>query len=282
MVRMLQRLFILTSFSFIVGLPFLVISCKDNENEIVYPECVESENILNEYADFHNFGLDYIKISTDNMSGVFSKSRLDSVFGEFVVSQYGKRDAVKVLYDVEPIKELILNGAMPTLHYAKSEDNEIFRNQANPCALAALNECLSKISTQLQSISDDEVFDNIYLLNKLQTIIKETYNLYEINCDSDEDVIALAQTLGVLYGSIEYWSNSENVEYWTNIRMDEDEGITSFTKYRSRAKEEQDKTLSKKDYIEVVAAADAIGGILGTPAAAVLASGAAALYFEVE
>lgn len=42
-----------------------------------------------------------------------------------------------------------------------------------------------------------------------------------------------------------------------------------------------DKTLSKSDYIITVASADAIGGLLSGPGA-VLASGAAALYFDVE
>lgn len=50
---------------------------------------------------------------------------------------------------------------------------------------------------------------------------------------------------------------------------------------RADEKKKDDKTLSKSDYIITVASADAIGGLLSGPGA-VLASGAAALYFDVE
>ena len=30
---------------------------------------------------------------------------------------------------------------------------------------------------------------------------------------------ALTETLGVLYGSVEYWSNSNNVDSWSDIQL---------------------------------------------------------------
>lgn len=102
----------------------------------------------------------------------------------------------------------------------------------------------------------------------------------------------LAKSLGVLYGSIEYWTNSDNVNSWSKIYIEDQENThskiaTTKSKRMKKAKENKDsKKLSKADYITVVAAADTAGSFLGAAVAsgpaAVAASAAAALYFDVE
>lgn len=61
---------------------------------------------------------------------------------------------------------------------------------------------------------------------------------------------------------------------------------TLFISNSTRASKKEDKKLSKAEYIQVVAAADAAGAFLGTAIAsgpaAILASATAALYFDVE
>lgn len=66
---MLRRLFILMAVPFVVGLPFLVISCKDNEREIVYLNSEESGNILNEYADFQKKYIEVVA-AADAIGGI--------------------------------------------------------------------------------------------------------------------------------------------------------------------------------------------------------------------
>ena len=96
-----------------------------------------------------------------------------------------------------------------------------------------------------------------------------------------------------MYGSIEYWSTSENVESWYNIKILtdskpslENENNGFIMKKANKKKKDDDKKLSKKDWIEVVAAADAIGAFAGlgiaSGASAMAVSAGAAIYFDVE
>ncbi len=147
------------------------------------------------------------------------------------------------------------------------------------------------ISTQLNNSNDDEIFDNRPLLEELHYIIGETYKSYTKQCNSDLDADALDKTLGVLYGSIEYWTNSNNVDIWTQIHMEDEDflyGTVSNTEKPTDGEKGKQKgrNLSKGEWVQVVAAADAAGAALGAgiasaPAAAA-ASAAAALYFDVE
>lgn len=150
----------------------------------------------------------------------------------------------------------------------------------------ALNECTKRISEKLANISDENLFDNSSLLNDLHSLINDYYNTYIQKYPSDIDTQAIAQVLGILYGSIEYWTNSNNVNFWSNVELEGYSNCSagndqSTPQTRADEKKKDDKTLSKSDYIITVASADAIGGLLSGPGA-VLASGAAALYFDVE
>lgn len=69
-----------------------LVSCSDKEGYENYSG-LESEDILQKYADEHNLGLDYIKLDAESVSGTYTKSRLDSVFESFVNQEYGNDNA---------------------------------------------------------------------------------------------------------------------------------------------------------------------------------------------
>lgn len=157
-----------------------------------------------------------------------------------------------------------------------------------------------KIKNHLSCFKDDEIFDNSDLLEDLHIIIIETYNTYASKCSTEQEKQTLTQVLGVLYGSIEYWTNSKNVESWIKIENDvnkSSENVYNSTKSPKREekkrrkrsnsrKKEDDNKLSKAEYVTVVAAADTAGAFLGAAVAsgpaAVAASAAAGLYFDVK
>ena len=60
-----------------------------------------------------------------------------------------------------------------------------------------------RISEKLANISDENLFDNSSLLNDLHSLINDYYNTYIQKYPSDIDTQAIAQVLGILYGSIE-------------------------------------------------------------------------------
>lgn len=263
----------------------LLSSCTNEEQDGITPNYSESENILIEYADAHNLGLDYIKSEIHNSHGICDKEFIESAFDSFIIIQYGKNEASKISRELAPMKDLMFCLETPlTLQTRGNNDNIV--NQVNPIAYEALNECTKRISEKLANISDENLFDNSSLLNDLHSLINDYYNTYIQKYPSDIDTQAIAQVLGILYGSIEYWTNSNNVNFWSNVELEGYSNCSagndqSTPQTRADEKKKDDKTLSKSDYIITVASADAIGGLLSGPGA-VLASGAAALYFDVE
>lgn len=299
------------NFSFFIGviltttLAVQFVSCNNKEQEETGFDSSVSGKALQEYASIHNSGLEYIKSDMEKTSGAYTKNRLDSTFREFVIYQYGKDIAGEILREVNPMKELVFNGTIPSLQQTRNGNIEGFTNQTNAFAQEALNECMTKIANHLNSTHENEIFDNTPLLDDLHVIINETYTAYTRKCISDIDAEALAHTFGVLYGSMEYWTNSNNVESWSKINMEENDETslgTTFNKVIKKEdkkkkddkkkdkekKEEQkqdDRTLTKSQWVQTVAAADALGAALGSGAAsgpaAIASSAAAALYFNV-
>lgn len=197
--------------------------------------------------------------------------------------------------EIESVKGVILN---PSVFLVQARGNSETDSKVNPLAQKALNECIVKISECLNNTSEDNLFDNDRLLQEMHSVITRVYIAYTDNDASAVDLQAVTQTLGVLYGSVKYWTNSCNVEFWTNVDNNDKSTDVSGPLSRGNAdnnkdnkkdgdkekedeQQKDDKTLSKSDYIMTVAAADAIGS-MWCGAGAVLASGAAALYFDVE
>lgn len=295
---MKQKLFILQAFIITCIFTVLQISCNNEEQSEDNSVFSKSEEILKKHARFHNSGLDYIKLDVMRNTEICTKNHLDSLLTQYVANAYNKHDAHKIMRQIAPMESNAFNGNIPSLE-------QIRGNASTNIAIKAANECMGKISNHLNTFRDEDIFDNKSLLNELHTIIINTYNAYIEKCSSEEEAQTLEQSLGVLYGSIEYWTNSENVESWSNINIEENKESNSNTvnnvsKVITKAedKDKKDKTdkkdetkqetkkLSKAEYIAVVAAADTAGSFLGAAIAsgpaAVAASAAAALYFEVE
>ncbi len=260
------------------------VSCSNEEQTIIRNNTSTSANILCEYANIHNSGLDYIKSEVQKNHNKCTKKHLNEVLDEYVIGVYGKDSAQKIMQEIAPIEKRLFNGNIPSLAQTRGS---VITNIANTAA----NECMDKIKNHLSDFEDDEIFDNKHLLEELHLIICKTYGAYVSKCSSDTEKQNLVQALGVLYGSIEYWTNSENVDYWSKIKMENDEDISSEYVYtrgttENTKKDESSKKLSKADYITVIAAADTAGSFLGAAIAsgpaAVAASAAAALYFDVE
>ena len=154
---------------------------------------------------------------------------MDSVLEEFIVYQYGKEDATEILRTIRPMKRRMLNGNILSLKMNRISKENDFANQENVFAKEALNECMDKISKHLNRFNEEDVFDNKSLLKDLHVIINATYSIYAKKCNSDIDAEALVQTLGVLYGSIEYWTNSSNVKFWSKIKTGDEQEISSET-----------------------------------------------------
>lgn len=285
---MKQKLVILLSIIFTFIFATHLSSCSNNESNDILPNNSKSEEILQKYARFHNSGLDYIKYEAKKTSDKYTQKHLEAALGNYVISVYGKNNANKIIKQIAPMEELTFNGNIPSLpQLTRSNDSP-----NNSLAVEAANECMNKITNYLKTFKDNEIFDNKFLLSDLHTIIIRTYNDYASKSNSDKEKEMLAQSLGVLYGSIEYWTNSDNVNSWSKIDIEASENThskitTTKNKVMKKAKENKNsKKLSKVDYITVVAAADTAGSFLGAAVAsgpaAVAASAAAALYFDVE
>ncbi len=282
---MKQKVFNFMALAFIACFIFQLFSCNKDNAEICVSR-TDSKNILQEYASGHNQALDYIKDDFRKYSNVYSKNRLDSVYNEYINQNYKKDDANKIIKQIAPVKKIILDGNIPSLKKTRSCEIDDFVGELNEFAKNALSVCVEKIANHLSNYNEDEVFDNPILLKELHDIINETYISYSSKCNSDNDAKALTQAFGVFYGSIEYWTNSSNVYSWTKIIVKSDElnGVSSIAK--ARKKKQSEDTLSKKDWLQTVASADAIGGLLGAGVASLPAAGfcsaGAALYFNVE
>ena len=281
---MKQRFFIFMGVILMVVLTIQLVSCSNNEQDEISFNGLQTENILQKYGEQHNLGLDYIKLDAEKVSGIYTKSRLDSVFEDLVVFQYGHDNAKGQLDKASAIKELAFNGTIPCLDRTRCDNIDGFTKQANAFALKVLKDCMVNIANYLDNVHEDEMFDNDNLLAELHTIIVNNYIVNVKKCNSDIDANALAQTLGVLYGSIEYWTNSDNVECWASINMQSDKIKPSAALYNAKSitrAQESNKKLSKSEWLQTVAAADAIGALAGGPAAVACSAGAA-LYFDVE
>ena len=255
-----------------------LVSCSDKEGYENYSG-LESEDILQKYADEHNLGLDYIKLDAESVSGTYTKSRFDYVFESFLNKEYGNDNA-----NGFPIKELVFNGTIPFMGQTRSCKFNTFTENANAFAMKALDDCMKNITECMHGIHEDELFDNEHLLKKMHAVIANTYIAYSKKCDSEVDAKALARTLGILYGSIEYWSNSTNVKCWSSINMQDDDkthSMVASNSLKTVTRSNKSKKLSKSEWLQTVAAADAIGGLASGPAG-LACSAAAALYFDVE
>lgn len=248
-------------------------------------------NILQQYGNIHNAGLDFIKLDAMASHSNYSIDRMDSVYCKWVVSQYGSSetsDAAKAGY----MKAKVVANDIPTISYKRRSSKDA---SGVKCKLAveALDECMNNIREKIRTFREDEIFDNDNLVKEIQFIISTTYNKYYNDCLSQNDIECLSRTLGVLYGSIEYWSKSDNVSTWTSInfsdnmprsavkKAEEKKENTDEKKESTDKKKEDNKKLSTHEFISVVGGSDAIGALVSGPAA-VVASAAAALYFEVK
>ncbi len=280
----------------------LFTACENSAQEEIIQsesELVESVNKLKKYANQHNSGLDYIKRDAEKFSGVYTVSRLDSVFEKYVAMNFEGKEMDEVLGRIAAMKAKLYVGNIPTLQSIGRGNDELMSSVDGNCALVALEECMSKISECIEANGDEILFDNERLLGEFHDVINRTYVSYTKECSNEEERNILCQTLGVLYGSIEYWSNSENVASWGNIDFEdlsngnskprrekgasagEGSSVDVNKDNNSNENSNSDKTLSKSDYIMTIAAADAIGGYISGPGA-IIASAGAALYFEVE
>lgn len=257
----------------------LFISCSSEEQNNI------SSETLKKYANIHNSGLDYIKSDVQRTQNICTPKYLNEVLEKYTSSIYSKEDVHKIMQEIALDKKLIFNGHIPSLAQTRS-------SISTNIALEACNECMDKIKNHLNAFKDDEIFDNKYLLEDLHVIINKVYDLYIQKCNSDIEKQTLAQSLGVFYGSIGYWSNSENVESWSKIEIEKtteysSNNIRKIKDGKQKKKnQEKKKELSKKEYLEAMAAADVAGAYLGAAIAsgplAVAASAAAALYFDVK
>lgn len=266
---------------FVAILATMFTSCKGNEQDEFNLKSNESVSVLQKYANVHNSGLNFIKAESKAHKSL-TKNQLEHIMGGWLNQQYNHDVASRIMKEIAPIEESVFNGNIPSLTRTRG-------NTSTDIAITASNECLSKISKCLNSFKDKDVLDNSSLLDELHAIIIETYNAYIQKCSSETEKQVLAQALGVLYGSIDYWTNSANVEFWSKTRLEKDSdtysGLAS-KKIIKKAGKKKARKLSKAEYITVVAAADTAGSFLGagvaSGAAAVAASAAAAAYFDVE
>lgn len=266
-------------------------SCNNQELDGAKVDNSLSVTILEKFGKVHNEGLDFIKGSKEKTSGTYSQIHLDYVFREYVSLLHGSDNTERILENTKPFTEQLLTGNIPTLTQVRSGEFEYLLDQANPLALEALRECLIKITNHLSMADEDNILDNPVLLSDLHDIISKIYIDYANTINDPSDLASIELTLGVLYGSVEYWSNSKNIEYWSNIIISSEDDNNAQTRGDSKPQpqqpsnpqpqQQQKQKLTTAEYISVVGGADAIGALLG-PEMAVIASGAAALYYDVE
>lgn len=251
-------------------------ACHNYDQEEFNSTRSGSANVLVKYGNIHNAGLDYIRLRATETSNKYTKQRLISEFDKWAILQYGNACTDLFLRDTDSLKNLIIDGTIPSLIKTSGVDSKVLTDHVNIYAQQALTECVNRMSTCLTYFDKDKIFDNPILLEDLHTIIVGTYDHYSQKCESDTDAKALIETLGTLYGSVEYWTNSSNVKSWSKISMEKD---------KPSCKEqgsEKKTTLTVVEYILVIAGADGIGAAFKSGHLAVILSGAAALYFDVE
>ena len=276
---------------FVVGIALVSIvsfqftSCNKNEQEEIYH--IGSDNILEKYGSIHNSGLDYILNDAEKNPENYNANRLDSIFFEWVVSQYGIELAKNSINKMGNINELVFTNMEAALLKSRSDTENDF-GVSEKFAMQAIAECIDEIKPKLLNLKDDEMFDNLVVSEELQLTISKIYNNRLLDCTSESDKETLSRVLGVLHGSIDYWTKSSNAYSWSRINLNDTDISGSDKSEWSLVLPSQNKpteltdTLSKSDWIMTVAAADAIGAVFGGPHGAVIASAAAALYFDVE
>lgn len=260
------------------------ISCHNKQQDETYFTMSDSEEQLQTFANIHNAGLDYIKKDVIQVAEEYTPERLDSVFSSWATTQYGREGADSLLKQIHSMKRLAFKGILPSPVKTRSRQ-DVYVQHAIPLAQEALDICMKKISHHLNLFTESELFDNKPLLLDLQKIIKETHLSYTQKCASEVDKKALDETLGVLYGSIEYWTSSTNVNAWSkkDIESSQDSPQIGARKRAKKTKtdREDDRVLSKHEWVMTVAAADAGGAAVGTPALGLACSAAVGLYFDV-
>ncbi|GEM_PF-1870990 len=234
--------------------------------------------------------MDYIK---NRVASTSQDQKLDSIFKAYVHFKYGNDKAINILDKIAPLTKKYFQSSSLSEVCARSSyggDNSALQN--NKFVSEALHVCMDEIRNRMSNVSDNEVFDNKLLLTDLHSIIEETYTRFANNCNSKSDAEALEVTFGVLYGSIEYWSNSENSYFWSSINSTNMDQLTTAPKTRGAKQDntkKEEKKLSKSEWIQTVGAADAAGALAGSwfgpqaaAAAGLAASAAAAATNEVE
>lgn len=260
-------------------------SCENQEQEEIQIASETSESNLAKYGNIHNQGLDYLKVNLKQSAVSFTAEHLDSVFQEYVRFQSGEKEGEKILTEIHSMKQQVLNGIFPSIEQVRSDKVSTFADNSNPYAGAALNEALIKIKDYLQSVPEDQIIDNQQVIADMQELIYTVNNSYDNQGLTSEDKDAIEQTLGVLYGSVAYWSTSENIQFWSACENNNNEthtrAETGKTKKLDTTSKNTKQKLSVVEFLSVMAAADAIGTMLG-PEAGVIASTAAALAYDVE
>lgn len=268
----------------------LFVSCNsDDDNEASQNSAPEENYELLKFAEEHNAGLNFIKQNAENEAYVLTSDQLDHLYSEWLISKYGREQTSEIIQHVSSLSETALCGNIPDLSDTRARTRSIGRD-SNFIALDALDDCMNSIGIELKNYSENEIFDNIVLLEKLHEIIIEKYLDFSEKCSTDIEKESVSQTLGVLYGSIEYWTNADNVDAWLSMQLISDNNLTSNSvsvtnKRKEKSKEdkkENDRKLSKSEWVQVVCTADAAGAAIGGGAAGLAASAAAALYFDVE
>lgn len=225
--------------------------------------------ILEQHGQIHNDGLDFIIATKKDSPDLYTEARLDSIVREYTIVTYGNENLDSIEIEFNPLKKKMLSGDIPSM--AKVKNNEFVEFfSKNSLAFHALDECLTAINERLESDPNEELFDNPKLLSDVQEIICDTYISYIPLFAKSTDKPAVLETLGVLHGSVEYWMDSKNVEKWSDCELK-----------NKNDKNEEKKKLNPAEYLEAIAAADAIGA-LASPLAALFASTVVALYFDVE
>lgn len=251
---------------------------------------LQVERDLQDYAIIHNSGLNFIK---EKVAQTPNGYRLDSIFNRYVRLKYSYDESAKIISEISPLTNQFFSKTTPTSIYSYNGLVNIQDSKNNELASKALNTCMDKIRYCLDSVNDDNMFDNKYLLSNLHIIITDTYKEYSDNCKSKFDMNALTETLGVLYGSVEYWSNSNNVDSWSDIQLSYTSTESATLQNRvgtnhGNNKRRKKEKLSRSEWIQTVAAADASGALAGSyfgphaaAAAGLAASAAAAIAFDV-
>lgn len=249
---------------------------------------IDVEEMLQAKASFHNLGLEYIKSDIIKKSQTYTTTQqIDSMFANFVVYQYGEHKGTEVLRRINSVRHFVVNGNVPSLKDSRTNVINSYANVSNNLAKEALTKCMNDVTKYIYKSKKKNILDNKELLNNIHTIIKRYSKMYIEKCDSEEDVNKITNTLGVLYGSIEYWLNSKNVGYWTNIKIKDNKATRHIESDDAPTNERvRTDTLSESEWISTVVGADAVGSLYGagvaSGASALICSAVIAIHFDVE